>query len=652
MCGIAGIIGPGACSSESRAALAAMTATLAPRGPDEEAFWHAPEGDAALGFRRLAILDVPGGHQPASNEDGSVRLVFNGEIYNFPELHHRLEALGHRLTGRGDTATLPHLYEEDGSGLFTRLRGMFAIAIWDAPRHKLVLGRDRFGQKPLVYRITSTGQLHFASELKALRAAEPGWQPELDLVALDHYLAFGYVPAPLTIYKNVRKLPAGHFATFENGRILVESYWKLDWSKQLQRSEITFDQAAVEFRELLENAIAEQNVADVPVGVFLSGGVDSSIIAALSSRLTQQPIRSFSVSFDDIAFDESSQAEAFARKLGADHTTIHVGFNARDTLQELVLAYDEPLADNSALPTWLLARETAKHVKVVLSGDGGDELALGYDRYRAIALSDRLKCNLPAPLLKFLSGPLARRIPSSSRAKTRGRRIRSFLESLGHSEFQLVSKWLFCWDESLRLHLYKPETLDRLIAAYDSADHAEGPATLVQNATRLASGRSLVRSSQAADVAPTGYLPGDLMFKVDIASMAHSLECRSPFLDHRLAEFAASLPDNYLLDSRTGKGKQIFARACADVVPKEIFQRRKMGFAAPVDRWLRGPLSDDLKTTLLGNDSRIQSILAADSIKKIIFEHLSGQADHAYRLWSLLVLESWLRRYAPRIASG
>ena len=550
------------------------------------------------------------------------------------------------MTGRGDTATLPHLYEEDGAGLFSRLRGMFAIAVWDSARQKLVLGRDRFGQKPLVYRKTPAGQWHFASELKALRAADPNWQPAINPIALDQYLTFGYVPAPLTIYENVWKLPPGHFAVIENQAITIQPYWTLDWSSQIQPADLSFHKAAIAFRELLDSAVAEQNVADVPLGVFLSGGIDSSIIAALSAKCTNQPIKSFSVSFDDVAFDESAQAEAFARTLGADHTTIRVDFNAWETLHELTAAYDEPLADNSALPTWLLARETARHVKVALSGDGGDELALGYDRYRAIALADRLRRNLPTPLLQFVSGPLARRIPASSRAKTRGRRILALLQSLGTSELQLVSKWLLMWDEPGRLSLYQPAFLEQLIAASDASAHSTDPAALIQGPMSQAAKRSLVRRSQAVDVSPTGYLAGDLMFKVDIATMAHSLECRSPFLDHRLAEFSARLPDHYLIDPITGRGKKLFAQACADVVPQATFKRRKMGFAAPVDRWLRGPLANRLSTTLLGTDSRTSSLLNPNTIRQIIQEHQTGQADHAYRLWSLLVLELWLKRYA------
>ncbi len=647
MCGIAGIVGPDACSESSQAALAAMTRALAPRGPDEQAFWHDPSGNAAFGFRRLAILDISGGHQPATNEDQTVHLVFNGEIYNFPELHHRLQAQGHSLTGRGDTACLPHLYEADATKMFARLRGMFAIAVWDSSKKRLVLGRDRFGQKPLVYRKTASGQLHFASELKSLRAADPDWHPQIDPIALDQYLAFGYVPAPLTIYQGVYKLPPGHYATYQNDCITVEPYWSMNWSETEDSAQIPLTKAVDQFRSILDEAVTEQNVADVPVGVFLSGGIDSSIVAGLSARVSKEPLRSFSVAFDDPRFDESPQAEAFAKSLGANHTTIRVDFNAWETLQQLSSAYDEPLADNSALPTWLLARETSRHVKVVLSGDGGDELALGYDRYRAIALADRIRKNLPDKVLQFLSGPLASRIPSSSRAKTRGRRIKSFLKSIGISQLQLVSKWLISWNEEDRFDLYKPDVLDRLVDASELSATSPDPMELIYKGIRSASARPLVRQSQSFDTSTSGYLAGDLMFKVDIATMAHSLECRSPFLDHRLYEYCGKLPESYLIDPISGKGKRLFALSCQDVVPKEVFNRPKMGFSAPVDRWLKGPLAEPLELTLLGSDSKIVDHFNPDTIRRIIHEHRTGQGDHAYKLWSLLVLELWMRSNLP-----
>jgi asparagine synthase (glutamine-hydrolysing) len=624
-----------------------MTRALAPRGPDEQAFWHDPSGNAAFGFRRLAILDISGGHQPATNEDQTVHLVFNGEIYNFPELHHRLQAQGHSLTGRGDTACLPHLYEADATKMFARLRGMFAIAVWDSSKKRLVLGRDRFGQKPLVYRKTASGQLHFASELKSLRAADPDWHPQISPIALDQYLAFGYVPAPLTIYQGVYKLPPGHYATYQNDCITVEPYWSMNWSETEDSAQIPLTKAVDQFRSILDEAVTEQNVADVPVGVFLSGGIDSSIVAGLSARVSKEPLRSFSVAFDDPRFDESPQAEAFAKSLGANHTTIRVDFNAWETLQQLSSAYDEPLADNSALPTWLLARETSRHVKVVLSGDGGDELALGYDRYRAIALADRIRKNLPDKVLQFLSGPLASRIPSSSRAKTRGRRIKSFLKSIGISQLQLVSKWLISWNEEDRFDLYKPDALDRLVDASELSATSPDPMELIYKGIRSASARPLVRQSQSFDTSTSGYLAGDLMFKVDMATMAHSLECRSPFLDHRLFEYCGKLPESYLIDPVSGKGKRLFALSCQDVVPKEVFNRPKMGFSAPVDRWLKGPLAEPLELTLLGSDSKIVDHFNPDTIRRIIHEHRTGQADHAYKLWSLLVLELWMRSNLP-----
>jgi asparagine synthase (glutamine-hydrolysing) len=659
MCGIAGIIGPGANSPKSRTALAAMTQAIAWRGLDEESFWFDPEGHAALGFRRLAILDIAGGHQPMANETGTVHVVFNGEIYNFPELHHRLEALGHRLAGSGDTALLPHLYEDDAEGMFARLRGMFAIAVWDSARKKLTLGRDRFGQKPLLWRIDAAGRIHFASELKALRAADPEWQPQVDVQALDQYLAFGYVPAPRTIYEGVSKLPAGHWAVFDikegshlhgdqntEKQVLPEigKYWSLDWSRRVNPAEMKFETAAREFRSLLDSAIAEQNVADVPVGVFLSGGVDSSIVAALSARLAKRPLRTFCVSFDDRSFDESPYAEAFAKTLGADHTTIPVRYDAWETLAHVARCYDEPLADNSALPTWLLSQATAQHVKVALAGDGGDEIALGYDRYRAIAMADKVRRSLPEAALKILSGPLPHCIPASSRAKTKGRRVRSLLQSFGLNDLQLAARWLIHWDEPRRLQLYRESTLESLAHA-SSAGIAADPLILLNDALDKASGRELVRRSQAADLAPGGYLPGDLNFKVDIASMTHSLECRAPFLDHRLAEFTATLPTNYLIHPRTGRGKRLFRAACADVVPDEVFTRRKSGFAAPVDRWLRGPLYERTAELLLSPDAHIAALLDQTEISRILEEHHTGKADHAYRIWGLIMLEMWFREH-------
>ena len=647
MCGIAGIIGPDACSEGSRAALAAMTLALGPRGPDEQAFWHAPEKNAALGFRRLAILDISGGHQPATNEEESVHLVFNGEIYNFPELQQRLQAQGHHLTGTGDTACLAHLYEEDAANMFARLRGMFAIAVWDGSKERLVLGRDRFGQKPLVYRKTAAGELHFASELKALRAGDKDWCPEIDPIALDQYLALGYVPAPRTIYEGVQKLAPGHFAIYKSGEMSVAPYWSIDWSEDEGAADMRLEESVTQFRALLEESVKEQNVADVPVGVFLSGGIDSSMISALSAKYSNGPLKSFSVAFEDPLFDESPMAELFAKSLGANHTTIRVDFNAWETLQQISSAYDEPLADNSALPTWLLARETAKHVKVVLSGDGGDELALGYDRHRAIALSDTIRRNLPKGLIRFLSGPLASRIPVSSRAKTKGRRIRSFLESLRLTELQLTSKWLISFDETARLELYRTDALDRLVGASECSSSCPDPMELIHKGMASAKNRPLVRQAQSFDISESGYLAGDLMFKVDIATMSHSLECRSPFLDHRLFEIAARFPEKYLIDGISGKGKRIFAMACKDIVPESVFRRPKMGFSAPVDRWLKGPLADPLEQTLLGQGSRILDWFEATTIRRFIDEHRTGQADHAYRLWSLLVLELWVRKNMP-----
>ena len=525
MCGIAGVAWTSDAAPFDQSVLVRMIDAIAHRGPDDAGTYASPAGPgpgARLGHRRLSIIDLGGGHQPLSNEDGSIWIAFNGEIYNYKELQASLIKQGHTFRTSSDTETIVHLYEQYGPACVTQLRGMFAFAIWDQNQRTLFLARDRLGKKPLIYRHESQ-RLMFASELKALRASDPDWQPQISPIALDQYLAFGYVPAPLTIYQDVYKLPPGHYATYENNCMKVEPYWAMNWSETEDSAQIPLTKAVDQFRGILNEAVTEQNVADVPVGVFLSGGIDSSIIAGLSARVSKEPLRSFSVAFDDTRFDESPQAEAFAQSLGANHTTIRVDFNAWETLQQLSSAYDEPLADNSALPTWLLARETSRHVKVVLSGDGGDELALGYDRYRAIALADRIRKNLPDQIIQFLSGPLANRIPSSSRAKTRGRRIKSFLQSLRLTRLQLVSKWLVSWDEAARIELYKPEALDQLVSASELSATSPDPIELIHSGISSASTRPLVRQSQCFDTGPAGYLSGDLMFKVDIATMAHSL---------------------------------------------------------------------------------------------------------------------------------
>ena len=633
MCGICGSAWLDSDPGLPASALERMTDRLEHRGPDDSGT-HL-DGNVALGFRRLAIVDLPGGHQPLSNEDGTIWTVFNGEIYNFPQLRHRLEARGHTLRSTGDTEVLVHLYEDEGPDFFHLLRGMFALAIWDAPRRRLVIGRDRLGQKPLVYRLDpASGRITFASELKALLTLGAAEVPrEVDPTAIDEYLTFGYVPYPSTILKSVRKLPPAHYAIWEEGKLALRRYWTPDFNREVARP---LAEAAAELRSTLDEAVREQMVADVPLGAFLSGGVDSSIIVALMQRASSQPVRTFAIGFGDPKFDETGYAELVARTLGTEHQTFRVEPDAWATLPALAEQFDEPFADSSSLPTWFVARETRRHVTVALTGDAGDELFGGYDRYRAVALAAWLD-RLPPGLRRFLGGPLARSIPASARAKTRLRAAKRLLERVNQPPEARYLGWVTLFDEPDRTALYSPDFLDHL------ADAAADPAAILVEALGAAHRRDAVTRATVADLLT--YLPGDLLVKVDLASMAHSLECRSPFLDHRVVELALSLPIDQKLRLRGGRSKVVLKTAFADLIPPAILTRPKMGFGVPLDRWFRGPLRDHLTEVLLDPKTLARGLFRPEAIRALLDDHTHGRRDHAYRLWALLMLELWFRHY-------
>ena len=571
MCGICGAAWLDSDPGLPEEALGRMTARLVHRGPDDSGTYR--DANVALGFRRLAIVDLPGGHQPLGNEDGTIWTVFNGEIYNFPALRRRLEARGHDLRSTGDTEVLVHLYEDEGPGLFAHLRGMFALAIWDAPRRRLVVGRDRLGQKPLVYRHDpSTGRITFASELKALLTLPTADIPRaVDPVALDEYLTYGYVPSPATILRGVHKLPPAHYAVWEEGKLALHRYWMPDFDHEVDRP---LADAAAELRSTLDDAVREQMVADVPLGAFLSGGVDSSIVVALMQRASTRPVKTFSIGFGDPKFDETGYAELVARRLGTEHQTFRVEPDTWATLPALAEQFDEPFADSSSLPTWFVARETRRHVTVALTGDAGDELFGGYDRYRAVALAAELDRRLPARARGWLGGPLARAIPASSQAKTRLRAAQRFLARLDQPPDRRYLGWVAMFDESSRTDLYSPDFLDHL-AQLGGGD----PAAILVEALNAAPRRDPVTRATVADLLT--YLPGDLLAKVDQASMAHSLECRSPFLDHRVVELALALPVAHKLRLRGGRSKVVLKAACADLIPPEILTRPQDGFWRP-----------------------------------------------------------------------
>jgi asparagine synthase (glutamine-hydrolysing) len=640
MCGICGA----AWSVPDRAvddpALRAMTDRLAHRGPDDQGFYR--DDHAALGFRRLAIVDLAGGHQPLTNEDGTVWVVFNGEIYNFPALRHRLEARGHALRSAGDTEVLVHLYEDEGPAFFRLLRGMFALAIWDAPRRRLVLGRDRLGQKPLLYRLDRDRVL-FASELKALLTRPASEVPRrVDRHALDRYLTFGYVPHPATILQGVYKLPPAHWAVWHEGRLTLERYWEPDWDAEIDRPP---EEDAERLRALLAEAVREQMMSDVPLGAFLSGGIDSTIIVGLMQQASSRPVKTFSIGFDDPAFDESRYAELAAAHLGTEHHAFLVEPKAWETIPALAEQFDEPFADSSALPTWHVAEQTRRHVTVALTGDAGDELFGGYDRYRALLLTGYAD-RLPRAARAWLGGPLARSLPASARAKTRLRRVRRLLEGIADRPESRYLRWMTLFDEPSRAALYSDDFLGELAAGMNGDDESD-PARVLGRALGVAPRRDPITRAMIADLLT--YLPGDLLHKVDMASMAHSLECRGPFLDHRVVELALAMPLRRKLRLRGGRSKVVLKQAFADLLPPPIRTRAKMGFGVPIDRWFRGELKDELRGVLLDPVTLGRGLFRPESVRTLIDEHTNGLRDHAYKLWGLLMLELWFRRHG---ASG
>ena len=644
MCGIAGASWTENGPPLNPERLAAMTDRLTHRGPDERGLRHEPQ--CALGFRRLAILDVVGAHQPMTNEDGSIWVVFNGELYNFPELRRRLETTGHILKTQGDTEVLPHLYEDLGVDLFAELRGMFAVAIWDRRQRKLILGRDRLGQKPLVYR-HEPGRLLFASELKALLTLDQATLPrDLDPIALDRYLTYGYVPAPATMLKGARKLPPAHVLEFDarTGRVRAQRYWEPDWNRE--ETNLSFPQARDQLRGLLEEAVREQMVSEVPLGAFLSGGVDSTAIVGLMSRHQKAnggpPVRTFSIGFDDPAFDERRYAREAADFLGTEHREFLVEPNAWRLLPELAATFDEPFADSSALPTYVLSRETRRFVTVALAGDAGDELFQGYDRYRALALALTLD-RLSEGTRRFLAGPLARMLPASSRAKTRLRKAKRLLEAIADPVPVRYARWCSIFQESDRAALYHDEALEALAQATATLDHPAqaDPVWVLAAGFDAAHARDKLTGAMVADLLT--YLPGDLLVKVDLASMAHSLECRAPLLDHRVVEFALSLPTGFKRRRPWG-AKAVFKASCADLLPPSIQSRPKMGFGVPIDRWFRGPLADEPRAILLDPSSLNRRLFHPEAVERLVNDHLAGRADHAYRLWTLMMLELWFQR--------
>lgn len=636
MCGITGAIWTDPLKAIDAAQLARMTDALRHRGPDDAGsftseFRLRPPYEAmpgvALGHRRLSIIDIAGGHQPMANEDGSVQVVFNGEIYNFPALRQRLEGSGHKFKTHCDTEVIAHLYEDEGPDCFTHLVGMFAIAIWDANRRRLVLARDRLGQKPLVYR-HDAGRLVFASELKSLLTIKD-LPREIDRGSLDEYLTYQYVPHPNTILRGFRKLPPAHVAIYLDDKLEVRPYWSPDFARE-QRFARGEDVAQV--RERLEEAVKIRLRSDVPLGAFLSGGVDSSLIVALMQEHSAEPVKTFSIGFREPEYDESSYARGVATFLKTEHREFQVTPDAVAILPKLIWHYDEPFADSSAIPTWYLSQLTREHVTVALTGDGGDELFGGYRRYQAMRLGGLID-KLPDPLRALFATRAWQWLPASGRRQSRLWMFKRFSDTLRQPPARRYLELVSIFNEARRVELYSDDALNSL----PDSD----PFGFLSRSWQRSGKRDASAAAMNADLVT--YLPCDINTKVDIASMAHGLECRQPFLDHRLVELAVQLPSARKLSLR--RGKRILREAFADAIPPWVWRRKKQGFGVPLDHWFRMELKDLTRETLLSQRAKDRNLFNSATVERLIDEHQAKRFPHQARLWSLLVLELWIREW-------
>jgi asparagine synthase (glutamine-hydrolysing) len=633
MGGIAGAVWTDPKKALEPDALQRMTAAARHRGPDAEGFYISSSSQpssttgVAMGHGRLSIIDLAGGSQPLASEDGSVVAVCDGEIYNFRALRRRLEGNGHRFRSETDAEVIVHLYEDAGPSMLAQLDGMFALAVWDGRREQLLLARDRLGEKPLVYRLESQ-RLLFASELKSI-VELPDVPRDIDPQALDEYLTYQYVPHPRTIFRGISKLPPGHVAVYAEGRLDVRPYWQPDFARELVRPAAEY---ARDLRAALTQAVEMRLQSDVPLGAFLSGGVESTIVVGLMRQLGASPLRTFSIGFTEGEHDETRYARLAAERFETIHEEFRVEARAVDLLPQLVSHYDEPFADSSAIATWYLAQFARQHVTVALTGNGGDELFAGYPRYRAVRLASAID-RLPRPLRWLLSGNFWQALPASTSRRCLRRQFKQFAGPLGLSPVRRYLEWVSVFGEAQRGDLYR----DDFCRTLPNAD----PIAFLAAAFARSRGRDAVTAASLADLVT--YLPCSVMTKVDIASMAHGLECRCPLLDHRVVDLAAAMPVG--LKFRRGRGKRILHEAFGDLLPGAIRRRGRTGFGVPLDHWFRGALGDFARDTLLASLARTAEYFRATAISRLLDEHQQNRKDHSNRLWSLLFLELWMQRW-------
>jgi len=621
MCGIAGKInfaGP-----VDVALLHRMCAAMTHRGPDSRGVWV--DDGVGFGMQRLAIIDVAGGEQPIFNEDGTIALVMNGEIYNFPELRAELRKRGHRFSSGVDTEVIVHLYEDCGKDLVHHLRGMFAFALWDGRQRKLFCARDRVGKKPLLW-ARNGSRVWFASEIRAL-LEDDEIDRGIDLAAIDAFLAYQYVPHPLSAFYEIRKLPPASTLMVTEHDETIEKYWALDYSRKLDKS------PRAELEEQLRAHIREATrirlMSEVPLGAFLSGGIDSSAVVAAMAEQLSEPVKTFSISFSDAAFDEARYARMIAQKYDTDHHEFRVEPEALTIMPKLARHYGEPFADPSAIPSFYLAELTSQHVTVALNGDGGDESFAGYARYFG---------NDPVSRLAWLPRPLRRGAPLLAELLPEGRAEKSMSARIRRLSARLAkerdARWVNC------MSVFDDAERSRLLSADFRAEIGSNDADEVI-LTPWHESTASSRIDLLLDVDIKTYLPGALLVKMDIATMAHSVEARSPFLDQELMQFAASLPGDLKLHG--DNGKHILKSAMRGVLPDEILDRNKMGFGVPLVTWFRNELRDLPQEVLLDPRTIGRGYFKRAEIERVINEHQRSQADHSFRLWALLALEMWHR---------
>ena len=631
MCGICGIATPSSSEPVPAALLQAMCRTLVHRGPDDEGIFAGTR--AGLGARRLSIIDLAGGHQPLSNEDGSIWIAHNGEVYNFPELREELISRGHRFSTRTDTETIVHAYEQWGPDFVQRLRGMFAFALWDEQEQRLLLVRDRLGIKPLYYTLLDDRTLVFGSELKTV-LVHPRVKREVEPRALDFFLTLEYIPAPLSIFRNIHKLPAGHWLAYKDGRVEVREYWDIETAAREEGGpkEKSLPEIMDRLYDLLKESVKLRLVSDVPLGAFLSGGIDSSTIVGLMRELGASPLKTFSIGFEETSYNELPYARRAAQRFATEHEEFIIEPKALDLTEKLIRHLDEPFGDFSIFPTFLVSQMSRPHVKVILSGDGGDEVFGGYEHYQAQKIAS---CR-PVRLAGSLLSPFINRLPPRPKKKGAWNKLQRFLQGFEHGAENRHLRWMMFLSRRDKSGLYSAGFREQMGG--------------IEEVRRVSPFREVFEKLPAFDTV-TGelyldlktYLADDIMVKVDRMSMATSLEAREPLLDHKLVEFVFGLDGRLKLHGLTTKW--IFKKTMERLLPRENIYRPKEGFSIPIKHWLRGELRELMLDHLSEKRIREAGFINPEPVQKMMAAHLAGRKNYSHQLWALLVFEIWRENY-------